>query len=257
MTCAEAEEMLAALSLDALEDAERQAVERHLAGCLKCALELRRLQETTVRLASALPQQEPPPELKRRLLGAAGSNVRAGGRRWSWPRPALPRPQPAAIVAALSLVVALSATIWAAGLQRQLNEQRETVVALRERSNRYDRVVAVLQATDLQIKPMQGTDLAPNALGRVYVDPQTGAGMMMVRYLPPLSPGRAYQLWWIRPDGKRESGGPLPWTGPTGNGYTLIQCPTPCSGFQANGITEEPRAGSPARPGQRLLGSTL
>ena len=257
MTCAEAEEMLAALSLAALEEDERQALERHVAGCPKCTLELRRFQETTARLASALPQQEPPPELKRRLLEAAGSNVRAGGRRWSWPWSALPRPQSAAIVAAFSLVVALSTTIWAAGLQMQLNEQRETVVALRERSNRYDRVVAVLQATDLQIKPMQGTDLAPSAVGRVYVDPQTGAGMMMVRYLPTLPPGRAYQLWWVRPDGKRESGGLLTWTDPNGNGYTLIQCPTPCSGFQAIGITEEPRAGSPAPTGQRLLGSTL
>lgn len=257
MTCAEAEEMLGALSLDALDDRERQALERHVADCPSCAAELRAYQDTAARLALAMSQQDPPAELKRRVLAATARAAPERQRGRLWPKLGFARPQPAALVAAFALAVALSTTIWAAGLQMQLNEQRETTAALRERASRYDKVVAVLQAPDMQVKPMQGTNLAPEAIGRVYVDPQTGAGMMMVRSLPPLPPGRAYQLWWVRPDGKRESGGLLTWTDPKGNGYAFIQCPAPCNGFQAIGLTEEPATGSPGPTGQRLLGGTL
>ncbi|MBA2449101.1 MAG: anti-sigma factor, partial [Chloroflexi bacterium] len=105
-----------------------------------------------------------------------------------------------------------------------------------------------------QVRSLQGTDAAPSAIGRVYVDPQVGTGMIMVRALPPLPTGRAYQLRWVRPDGKRESGGLLTWTDQGGNGYGFVQCPVPCAGFNAIGVTEEPSGGSAAPTGQRLLG---
>lgn len=160
-------------------------------------------------------------------------------------------------VAAVALVVALGASFWAASLQSQLTEQRALATSLRERAGRYDRVVAVLQSQNIQLRGMEGTQLAPSASGRVYVDPESGSGMMMVRSLPPLPQGRSYQLWWARTDGTRESGGVLSWTDPQGNSYGFVQCPGQFKSWQSFGLTEEPAGGSPSPTGQRLLAGQI
>lgn len=258
MSCEEARDLLAAYSVDALDTDERDAVDDHLARCRACAAELRDLLEAAGRLALALPQADLPPGAKARLLARVGGSRHAARTSWG-DRLGLrvPRVSMAGLVAGAALVVALGTSLWAAGLQVQLNEQRALVASLREPAARYERIVAVLQSPDMQIRAMQGSELAPSAMGRVYVDPDTGAGMMMVRSLPRLAEGRAYQLWCIRPNGTRESGGLLKYTDANGNGYTLINCPGPLTTWQGFGITEEPAAGSPAPTGQRLLGGTV
>lgn len=260
MSCAEARDLLAALSLDALDVGERDLVEEHLLGCPSCAVEQRPYQEAVARLALAFPQHEPPPSLKRRLLTAAAAECPADTPA-RFPRVRLqldrPRFRAAAVIAGLALVVAFGTTLGAVPLRAQLNEQRSLVASLKERAARYDTVVAVLQAPDLQVRPMQGTPLAPQASGRIYVDPETGAGMIVVQSLPPLSEGRVYQLWWVRADGTRASGGLLTRTDQWGNGYALIQSPSPLGSWRSARLTEEPLGGSPAPTGLPLLsGST-
>jgi anti-sigma-K factor RskA len=259
VTCADVRDLLPALSLDALDLDERDALEDHLARCPDCRSEFRSYQETATRLALAFPQHEPPSGLKRRVLAAAATRPQRTRLAPWWRRLGFgfPRLQPAPVVAALALVVALSTTLWAAGLQMQLNEQRVLAAGLKERAYRYDKVVAVLQSPEMQLRPMQGTELAPTATGRIYVDPENGSGMMMVRSLPRLPEGRVYQLWWARADGKRESGGVLTWTDPYGNGYTLITCPGPFNTWQTFGLTEEPAGGSPAPTGQRVISGRI
>ncbi len=255
----EVREHLAAYSLDALEARERDAVDDHLTRCPDCVRELCELQAVASRLGLALPEADLPTGAKDRMVARA-----LEGERWTlshekrvWPRLAVPRFAPAAWAAGVSLIVALSTSLWAAGLQVQLNEQRAIVASLRGPAARYDQIVSVLQAPDVQLRALQGSELAPSAIGRVYVDPQTGAGMMVVRSVPPLSEGRAYQLWCVRPDGTRESGGLLKHTDLHGNGYAPISCPGPLATWQRLGITEEPAAGSSAPTGQRVLGGTV
>lgn len=253
MTCAEIRELLAAYSLDALDDWERVEVAGHLERCPPCGFDLPDYERVATALGLAVEQHDPPSDLGGRILAAATRQEARAWPRWVGTRLRLPHVQPAALLAGLALVVGLTATLWAAGLQMEMSEQRTAIATLRERASRYDRVVAVLQAADLQVRSLQGTDAAPSAMGRVYVDPQAGTGMLMVRALPPLPPGRSYQLWWVRPDGKRESGGLLTWTDQGGNGYGFVQCPVPCAGFNAIGVTEEPSGGSLGPTGQRLL----
>ncbi len=169
----------------------------------------------------------------------------------------LRRPQPATLGAVLALVVALTTALWAVGVQLQLNGQRAVTANLKERAARYDRVVAVLQAPDLQVWPMRGTQLAPTAYGRIYADPETGAAMIMVRSLPPLPDGRVYQVWWAHADGKDESGGVLTWTDEQGSGYALIQGPGPFKNWRSVSLTEEPVGGSSRPTSQALLIATV
>ncbi len=253
ITCDEVRELLAALSLDALDVDERDVVEDHLARCPACASKFRDYQETAAALALALPQVDPPAGLKRRIIAAASTDHRSARRPAWWRRLAARRTSPLALVAVLALIVAVGTALWAASLQSQLGEQRALAASYAERAQRYDRIVAVLQADQVHIRPLEGTTAAPGAFGRVYLDPASGAGMMMVRALPPLSEGRAYQIWLVKADGQRASCGLLRRTDPSGDGYTLIQAPVPLSEGQGLGVTEEPATGSPGPTGPRVL----
>ncbi len=81
--------------------------------------------------------------------------------------------------------------------------------------------------------------------------------------LPPPPPGRAYQLWLVRPDQRRDSGAVfrIPPEGgqPLEDGHYLIwvRAPQPLAAYVAFGITLEPETGSPEPTGPRVLFGSL
>jgi anti-sigma-K factor RskA len=267
LTCDEARELLPLMALDVLDVDECDVLEDHLAGCQECREALGGHLETAAALALAAPQVDPSPSLKGRLLAQAnrarllpaGSNIRpipappvwGGGRTARW------RVSLTSLVASLALVLAAGSSAWALNLRSQMDEQNQRIASLSERAQNYGRVTAVLQAADTQIRVLSGTGGAPSAFGRVYIDPDTSEGMLMVRGLPPLPPGKVYQLWVVGADGQRMSAGVLTWTDKSGNGYTLINCPDKLSRWQSFGLTEEPTGGSPAPTTPRVLGGTI
>jgi len=258
LTHDEVRELLPALSLDAVDLDERDVMEHHLARCDACAGELRAYQETAATIGEGFAPAEPPVDLGRRILAAATA-------RGSSPSPTPIRRRGMAagaawilrFVAALAVVLAVGALLWASSLQQQLQAQRAVAASNEERAQRYDRVVGVLQADQLYVRPLAGTDAAPRGSGRVYVDQSSGLGMMMVTGLPPLSEARSYQLWVVTNDGQRTSCGLVRRTDDQGNGYTLIQAPVPVSEWQQFGVTEEPATGSPGPTGARILGGSI
>lgn len=263
LRCDEVRELVPLLALDALDVDERDVVEDHLSGCAACAEELAGYLETAAVLALALPQSEPAPGLKGRVLAEASRArlVPNAGERPATRRPGAGRFRlrisAAGLVAAVALMVAAGSTTWAFSLQQQLEVQEARLATLSERAQNYQRVTAVLQAADTQIRVLQGTNNAPQAFGRVYIDPETSEGMLMVRNLPPLPQDRHYQLWVTGADGIRQSAGILTWTDKAGNGYTLIKCPETLARWQSFGVTMEPAGGSPAPTGSRMLGGSI
>ena len=267
LTCEEVRELLPLLALNALDVDERDVVDDHLAGCSDCLEELAAYSETAAAVALALPQSDPSPAVKGRLLsearrtrmqpvGAGRGRIplppMTGGRRASRWRVSL-----SSLVASVALVLAAGSTLWAMNLRSELNEQNARIATLSERANNYARVTAVLQAADTQIRVLQSIDGTPDTFGRVYIDPDTSEGMLMVRNLPPLPQGRVYQLWVAGADGTRESAGLLTWTDKAGNGYALIKCPEKLSRWRWFNVTQEPAGGSQAPTGSRVLGGTI
>ena len=61
-------ELLAAYTLDCLDEAEKVEVARHLAQCAQCQSELRAYQEVAALLPLGAPLVDPPPDLKGRLM---------------------------------------------------------------------------------------------------------------------------------------------------------------------------------------------
>jgi len=103
------EDDLAAWMLGALEPAEVERFERHLAGCERCRTDLNWLRPAVDTIPATVTQLSPPPRLRGRLLGIVRADARreAGperSRRWL-PWLAIPRPALAAL-AATALVAA-------------------------------------------------------------------------------------------------------------------------------------------------------
>lgn len=249
--------LLAGAALDVLEPKEVLAVQGHVAQCAPCAVELARLREGAAVLALAVPSAAPPQALKARVLAAAADESRPPER----PAPFAPvaRRRPVAgswLAAAAALVVAASSVVWAASLQARVDQLAAQAQADRDKAARYDRVVAVLASEQLAIRQLEPAAQASSSSGTIYMDPSTGQGMIMVHDLPPIPAERQWQLWFVRSDGTRVSGGLLR-ADATGSGYTLLNVPKDLHTFEAIGITQEPRGGSPSPTGERVLGGRL
>jgi anti-sigma-K factor RskA len=179
-----------AYALDALNDIERAAFDRHAAECEVCAVEAAELQETVGRLTEVT-WSVPPPRMRRAVLAEVSRTRQVGGRRRDDARGAGAtaaqwRRRAGLAVAAALLVAGGGAATWAV-LRQQQQEAHNKVVAEQERARRVSDIVS---APDAQI----------NRSGQVTVVFSAGrdAGVAILDNLP--DPGRtqAYQLWAIR-----------------------------------------------------------
>jgi anti-sigma-K factor RskA len=132
----ECAESLAAYALGALPEAESARVKQHLSSCRECRADLEWLRSAVDTLPASVPQVEPPPALKARVMQiveAEAELLRAAGeaadqppkprqpgriRRWLWPTDGWARPGVAlAGVAVVALVLVLVFTSGGAGTQ--------------------------------------------------------------------------------------------------------------------------------------------
>lgn len=238
MTCQEVRQLLPEYVMDWLEAGERARVEEHIRQCLSCAQELRAYQNTAASLALLVPQVEPRPRVKAQMLaGLERRGARAGSPRSalaSWWRQG-------AWWALAVLVLLLVLNNWRLWRQVQaLQPPLPTPVAAQE---------------TFRLILLYGTQHMPKAKGALLLIPQEPAAVLVVKNLPPPDPGRAYQLWLIRPGGQRVSGAVF--SVPDQLNWTVVEvwAPEPIEHFQAFGITLEPEGGSPQPTGPRLLGS--
>jgi hypothetical protein len=252
MSCDEFPDLAAAVVLDAADAEDVARVEEHAARCQRCREQLRELRETAAALALGLPQVDPPPVLRARVLEAARRE----------PRPLLQRlmrrrvgASPAWLVAAASLLVSIGALAWVAVLQGQVIELQRNALAASERAARFEKVVQVLRSNNLAVKPLRPVAQNTPSSGMVYLDPSSGTGMLMCHDLPPIEQGHAYQVWFVR--GTERISGGLLWPDHSGSGYAFIQVPADLQSFDSIGITDEPGAGSAWPTTPRVMGSQL
>jgi Anti-sigma-K factor rskA len=258
--CDDIRGLAAGLALDVVDEDEERRVREHVARCPGCADELDRMREAAAVLGSAPPQLDPPPALRGRLLAAARAE-RPDGRATRplglvGPRAVRrPRVTPAWAAIAAAILVSVGSLAWAASLQRQVAQLSAEAEAARAKADRYDRVVQVLESSQLAVRPLEPVAQTVQARGTVYLDPASGSGMLMVHDLPPPPPGYGWQLWFVR-GSERMSGGML-WTDPNGTGYALIRCPKDLQTYDSLGLTQEPSTGSAWPTSPRVMGTKL
>jgi anti-sigma-K factor RskA len=249
--------------LGTLSEIEVRRFEEHAAGCDTCAQTVRELAAVGEAMARSLPQQAPPAQLRDRVL--AGATAQAQESRHTDVIVVKTRRMVPAWVAAAAVLVA----VVAGGLAWQFRsegrvlraalssgEQRvarleDQVRVLRTQAATAAQTGAVLTAADLRRIELSGQAPAPNAAGRVFWSPTHGL-VFAATNLPPLPPGRVYQLWIVADSPISAGIAQQLGTGFNVTAPTSTPAPTP----KAFALTIEPAGGRPAPTGPMfLLGS--
>jgi len=256
-TCTDLQPQIAAYALGEIE-ADAELLD-HMAVCPTCQRDLRAYVQVARMLPYEAPDAAPPAELRERILAVVEATVATPEgpapdlgppeqakasrpldpprqQRWlaGWLRPSL----------RLALAVVVVALLgWNIALQRQLSGQAAQLSASREG---WQTMIVLLNDPAVHSYPVSGE----TASGRFWMVPQGQAACLVVQGLPPIAEDRAYQVWLTR-SGKRISGGVF--QAHDGNAWILIRSDEPLTDFDLVGVTVEPREGSPAPTGPRVL----
>ncbi len=240
----EIQELIPALALGALDADEATRAKAHLASCAECSRVLDEYRPIADSLAYAAPIVRPPRELKTRTLQRvlqSGSSSRA--------RPVVDRPRRwwshlglAPVLAGAALVIALIALGWNIWQMAQLNQQ---LAAQRN----FMTFIAYAQGNALVI---HGTERAPGATGRLYIDPDTTIAELVTINMPTLDTEHVYQVWLTEPNGRKTSGGTFR-VDSSGSGWLWVHAPQQLSAYTQVGVTVEPRSGSAAPTTEAVL----
>jgi anti-sigma-K factor RskA len=179
MDCHQFAEIAGAYALGATSEGERRTAQAHLATCADCSRMAHEFQEVTDLLPLTVPQIEPSPALRKRVLAAVEADARVFNESWqravqgqrrSWWQIWQMRLALALIVVLLGCVGSLAA--WNIGLQQQPS------------SRIYTYAVA-------------GTLRDATASGRAIYLPEDQMSMIIVHNLPGLQGTQVYQGWLI------------------------------------------------------------
>jgi anti-sigma factor RsiW len=226
---AEYRDEIGAYMLGALTDLERQAFERHVAGCAECRDELERLRPAADALPRSVEQVEPPPALKASLMEVVGREARersgmpAARERRRWRLPSLAGIRPALVAGALAL--GLLAGFGVAQLTGG-GEDTRTVSATVDEGRLPDASASL----------------------RIQGDGEDGA-ILNVQGLPPAGDDQAYQAW-VQRDGTVV---PQPTFDVGADGRGAAAVPADLSDAAAVLVTREPRGGSRAPSEQPVI----
>lgn len=214
----EIRELIGVVALGAATEAETALVERHAASCHDCRSELDGLRAAASTLALDVPQLDPPPALKRKVMAAIRDDA---ARRAPVDEPR-PRRRFAKWPALAGALAVLAAGLLAWNLTLQGNGSFNETIVL-------------------------GTADAPGAQGELRIA-EDGTAVMRISGLPAPGPGEGYELWTVR-DGVPRSEG---FAARTAEGDVVVAT-ADLDGATALALTREPRANTTAPTGAKLV----
>jgi anti-sigma-K factor RskA len=240
-------ELAGAYALDALDDAERERFERHLARCSSCAEDVLKMTSTATELAMAV-AAEPPPGLKQRVLAATAAtpqlpplpSAAARRRRGRHVTRSAWFPRLAVGVAAVGVAAAVVLAVVTVSTQNRLNTVQAQNQAL----------AAVLAAPDAQIATATSSTGGSATVVLSYAQQEmifTSSG------LPRLPNSKVYELWLLS-TGSARSAGLLP--EPT-DGKTAPVLAAGLTSADKVGVTVEPAGGTSSPTTTPILVMTL
>lgn len=191
MTCTEIEELSGAYVLDALSPEESQAVEAHLGECPDCSQLIKELRSVVELLPLAVPQVDPSPALKERILAAVSDSAGVPVRPAPITPSALPvsrpvRRRPAwqnwgtqliAAAAILFFLISGGLTAWNLSLQQQLHS---------------------ISASAPVTYAIKSTTPSSSVSGQVTYLPQQHLTVITMRDLPQTQGTQVYQGWLLQ-----------------------------------------------------------
>jgi anti-sigma-K factor RskA len=265
----ELRELIGAYVLDALSEREHALVQAHVRTCAECAAELQSLGVVAEGLGRGVAEHQPPPELRQRVLAAALADTSTRNRAEApWPAPIRPRPSPAlgwllaaaSIAAIVGGIYALTLRQRVAMLETQLaHASASASAAERQAADAGDAARATQQAMEILAAPdvarvdLAGQPPSPGSSGRAFWSRSRGL-VFTAANLPPLPPGKVYQLWVV-PQGNPIGMGLI--TPDASGRATVINGAVNLPPALAIAVTLEPAGGVPAPTGDKYLVGTL
>lgn len=207
-------------------DAERLVAD-HLGECAPCRSEAEALEAAVTAIQDALPEREPSPALRDRILASAmeprarrdASAPRAVA--VAWRRASLPT------VALAAAAIALA--VLSAGALRQIDTLRAQIDESQEIGLRVSRPAKTWY--------MSGADRWQGAGGMLYA-PQGSPPFVVFRDLAPAPAGQRYTIWLIDAEGRWVRGSSFA----GGGRVQLVEVGVPVDGFDRCAVTLETRA---------------
>ena len=230
-------DLIPAYTLGTLDDDEIVHVDKHLSACKTCQAEVQSYQLVINDLPLGTSLSSPPRGLKSKILSQAIQLEKASESReeigfWESLRKAYYSLAPTWGVASLVIVLALFVSnilLW-----QQFNNLTQ--------SNK-----GILASIE-----MIGSEITPDATGKLVTSVDGEYGVLVVDRLPQLDSKEQYQLWLIK-DGDRTDGGVFS-VNEEGYGALFVSSELPLSYYSAFGVTVEPAGGSPGPTGAKVLG---
>ncbi len=252
-------DLLPGYALGILDGEDLQKVYRHLPQCARCREELSTYTQTVDQLALAAPLQTPPADLRAKVVQRVAGTVEPRYMSASFDRPqasradlpyeakrpglfdrlrAMRTPRLGWVLGALAVILLLFLAVNNVLLWQRVN-------ALQGQT----------PGGKAHMVHLIGTQNAPQTTGYLLVFEGNSYGTLTVDNAPLLDANHQYQIWLIK-DGKRTSGGVLD-VDEDGYGVLEIVSNQPLMNYQSFGITIEPKGGSPAPTGKKVLGGSL
>ncbi len=234
------EELKDAYVLGALPGEERRELEEYLASHPERQAEIGELEAVASLLALSPQEQEPPPELRRRIMDAVEAEaVHPAESRRSW-RALIGRflgPRNLALGAAALLVVGLFS--WSMLLQGEVQDLQGRVQSLQN------------QPQESQMVKLDGTGTEQGARAKV-VTLEGDRAVLVVEEMPPVPEGKTYQIWVIEDDVPKPGGLFEP-----GGGSVAAVVEHPVGGGDVVAVTVEPEGGSAQPTSEPMLAAEV
>lgn len=255
------EELLPFYALDALSDEERKLVEEYLTEHPEARQQIRDMGRAASALPYGVAPVEPPRGVKEGLMARVtlDAEARAHRSREISPQPSRRAFSFESFFRAFSLATAAIAIIWVIALNLQVSRLRSEITALNERlveqSQSLDQIIQNLPQTNPVITvSLRGTDEQPQAQGQLIANPNDQSAVLVISGLPPLEPGRTYQVWLI---GDAPVSAGLLTVDQKGQSVLIITSEEAIGSFNSVGISIEPEGGSPQPTGAIVVLSDL
>jgi anti-sigma-K factor RskA len=240
-------ELLPEYILNGLGKLDNARVTRHVKKCAECKKALADYQTTFDCMVQAVPMTTPKKDLRDRVI----ENVKAGNRRASDSRhlrifpPTIRNTLHSLFSNPIRMALSISVMILI------------VVLAINNLSlyNQVNELKAFLPGSDVHLFRLMGTTDAPHAVGYLMVFSDGKAGTLAVKEAPVLESGFQYQVWLIQ-QGQGVSGGMFN-VNENGYGTLEIKSSLPLEDFDGLDITKEPKGGSAAPTGGKILAGGL
>jgi anti-sigma-K factor RskA len=250
-------EDLALHALNALEGDERANLERHLADCALCRVELEELRGDGALLALSTMGPKPPVRARQRLLDTvAKQKIRISGAK-NAPEMGHPSLAPRRSWwgwmgwAATAAVVVFAASLWKENAQLHLSLvlAKERVSENTRQMEELRRVAAPILEPEAQRITLVSVKTPPQPQGKAFYLRNRGNLVFVASNMPALPPQKAYELWLIPAQGAPIPAGVFK---PDAHGSATVVNPPLPAGAEAKAfaITVENEAGatSPTMP---------